>query len=229
VAEKILVVEDNQVMRRSLVRLLEAESYEVAEAANGEEGLAQFARVSPDLIIMDVNMPKMDGLQALQRLREFSRVPVLILSVRGTERDKVTGLDIGADDYLPKPFGADELLARLRALLRRRPQGEQGQQVLRLGGGELVIDLAEHRVLVNGQLLHLTPVESRLLFALAEHAGQVISTEDLKHEVWGDDPSGTTQNLKLYVLYVRRKIEPDPAQPRYLLTVRGSGYTLAGL
>jgi two-component system, OmpR family, KDP operon response regulator KdpE len=228
--EKILIVDDNQTIRSSLARLLEGEAYEVFEAADGEEGLAQYARYSPDLVIMDINMPRMNGLEAVQRLREFSAVPVLMLSVLGSENEKVTGLDVGADDYLGKPFGANELLARVRALIRRRRNQQsltEQPAVLRLGGGELVIDLAEQRVLRDGQLVHLTPLEARLLFTLAGRPGDAFGRDDLVRAIWGDDPAGTVQNLKLYVLYLRRKIERDPAQPTYVLTARGAGYKLA--
>jgi two-component system, OmpR family, KDP operon response regulator KdpE len=228
--EKILIVEDNAIMRRSLVRLLEAESYAVEEATDGEDGLAKCARIDPDLVIMDVNMPRMDGIEALRHLREVSQVPVLILSVRGTRNDKVLGLDNGADDYLGKPFGANELLARVRALLRRRPPTRpelDGSAVLRLGGGNLVIDLTDGRVVRGGQLVHLTPHEARLLFTLAGKPGEVFTHQQLIEAIWGDDPAGNLQGLKLYVLYLRRKIERDPAQPCYVVTVRGSGYSLA--
>ncbi len=227
--EKILVVEDSQAMRTSLARLLESETYAVYTAADGEAGLVEYARAQPDLVIMDINMPRMNGLQAISKLREFSGVPVLILSVRGVEEDKVAGLDVGADDYLAKPFGANELLARVRALLRRSAhQGLQtAPQVLRLGGGELVIDRATRQVLVGGQLVHLTPIEAKLLFTLAEDPGKTFTRKELLLSVWGDDSSGTSQNLKLYILYLRRKIETDPEQPRFLLTVRGTGYALA--
>jgi two-component system KDP operon response regulator KdpE len=208
---------------------LESETYEVFTAADGEAGLAEYARTQPDLVIMDINMPRMNGLQAISKLREFSGVPVLILSVRGVEEDKVAGLDVGADDYLAKPFGANELLARVRALLRRSAHQElaTAPRVLRLGGGELVIDRATRRVLVGGQLVHLTPIEAKLLFTLAEDPGKTFTRKDLIGSVWGDDSSGTSQNLKLYTLYLRRKIEADPEQPRFLLTVRGIGYALA--
>ena len=229
--EKILVVEDNAAMRLSLVRLLLEESYQVAEAVDGEDGLAQYASFTPDLVIMDINMPRMNGLEAVKHLREFSGVPILILSVRSNEMDKVYGLDVGADDYLAKPFGAEELLARVRSLLRRRVHEKLATKpdVLRLGGGELVIDLGRQQVLLNGQLVRLTPIESRLLFTLAERPGEPFTHRQLRDAVWQGDPSGTTQNLKLYILYLRRKIEPEPENPQYLLTVRGAGYMLAAL
>jgi two-component system KDP operon response regulator KdpE len=230
-AEKILVVDDNRIMRLSLARLLEAELYDVVLASDGEEALEQYARVSPDLVVMDINMPRMNGLEALRRLREFSQVPVLILSVRNTEPDKVTGLDVGADDYLTKPFGAAELLARVRALLRRQwgagRTATEGPDVVRLGGGELLIDRRAEQVLNHGQSVHLTPQESRLLFTLAQRPGQPFDHSELIKAVWGDDPAGTIQSLKLYVLYLRRKIEPDPGNPCYIITVRGAGYMLA--
>lgn len=229
--EKILIVEDSQVLRRSLVRLFESEAFQVAEASDGVEGLSQVTRFDPDLVIMDINMPRMDGLEALRRLREFSTIPVLILSVRSMLSDKVLGLDTGADDYLAKPFGVEELLARVRALLRRRQKvgRANGPSVLRLGGGELTIDLAERRALLNGRVLLLTPLESRLLFTLAERAGEVVDRKDLLRNGWPDGAEATVENLKLYVLYLRRKIEPDPAHPRYLLTARGKGYRLVSV
>jgi len=144
----------------------------------------------------------------------------------------VLGLDTGADDYLPKPFGADEFMARLRALLRRQRLREIPKErpgVLRLGGGELIIDPAAQQVLRDGQLVHLTPLEARLLFTLAQRPGETFSQKQLLATIWGDDPSGTLSNLKLYILYLRRKLEPDPENPRYVLTVRGSGYMLAGV
>ena len=229
--ERILIVEDNQAMRRSLARLLESESYDVAEASDGEEGLAAYARFTPDLVIMDVNMPRLNGLEAVKRLREFSGVPILILSVRSTEAEKVAGLDVGADDYLTKPFGVDELLARVRALLRRhkRENLPSGPRVVRLGGGDLVIDLDQQQVLRGGQVVRLTPIESKLLFALASRPGDAFTQRELLDMVWQGDSSGTTQNLKLFILYLRRKIEPDPDEPQFILTVRGTGYRLAAL
>jgi DNA-binding response OmpR family regulator len=232
VAEKILIVDDNQSMRRSLARLLETEAYQVAEAADGEEGLVEYARFLPDLVVMDINMPRMNGLEAIRQLRQFSGVPILVLSVRGSETDKVAGLDTGADDYLPKPFGAEEFLARLRALLRRQRLREIPKErpgVLRLGGGELIIDPAEQRVLCSGQVVHLTPLEAKLLFTLAQRPGEPFSQKQLLAVLWRGDPAATMSNLKLYILYLRRKLEPDPTHPRYVLTVRGSGYKLAGV
>jgi two-component system KDP operon response regulator KdpE len=228
-AEKILIVEDSEAMRNALTRLLETEAYEVFTAADGEAGLAEYARVKPDLVLMDINMPRMNGLEAIRRLREFSAVPILVLSVRGSEEDKVDGLDSGADDYLAKPFGVNELLARVRALLRRHvcEAPAEGPHVLRLGGGTLIIDQSSQQVLLNGQVVHLTPIELRLLMTLAQQPGKTFTRKELIRAVWGTDSSGTSQNLKLFVLYLRRKIEPNPEEPRFLLTARGFGYTLA--
>lgn len=230
--EKLLIVEDNRTLRQSLKSLFEDEAYEVIEAASGEEGLAEFARTSPDLVIMDINLPKMSGLETIRRLREYSGVPILVLSVRGSEADKVTGLDLGADDYLAKPFGFAELLARVRALLRRHKTYEPVREkpnVLRLGGGELVIDMAEDRVLLRGQVVQLTPIERKLLWTLASKPGETFGQRELVRAVWEGSSSGTSQNLKLFILYLRRKIEPNPENPRYLQTVRGVGYRLADL
>ncbi len=232
-SEKILIVEDSPALRQSLARLLQAELYDVVQAIDGVDGLQKASLCQPDLIIMDVNMPRMDGLSALQRLREFSAVPVLLLSVRNSQNDRVIGLDIGADDYLAKPFGVEELLARVRALLRRQRFAHIGQAErpasLRLGGGELTIDLTERRVLFNGQLVRLTPLEARLLFKLAERPGVAISRQELLAAAWEDDSNATDENLKLYILYLRRKLEPDPTHPRYILTARGIGYQLAAV
>ncbi len=227
---RILVVEDEKKVASFVKMGLEEESYAVDVSYDGEEG-GVLAETNPyDLIILDIMLPKKSGLSVLRELRDKGiNTPVLLLTALGTVEDKVAGLDVGADDYLAKPFGANELLARVRALLRRSAhQGLQAApQVLRLGGGELVIDRATRRVLVGGQLVHLTPIEAKLLFTLAEDPGKTFTRKELIRSVWSDDSSGTSQNLKLYILYLRRKIEADPEQPRFLLTVRGTGYALA--
>ena len=221
----ILVVDDDQRMRRLLRLNLEKEGYRVAAAEDGPMGLEIAELDPPDLILLDVMMPGMDGFTVLQRLREFSDVPVILLTAKGEEQDKVRGLDLGADDYLTKPFGPAELLARVRANLRRRQPGEVTPTTLTVD--DLTINMARRRVKRGDQEIRLTPTEYKLLYELASNAGKVLLHSDLLARVWGPEYRDEVDYLWTYVRYLRNKIEPDPAHPRYILSEPGVGYMLA--
>jgi two-component system, OmpR family, KDP operon response regulator KdpE len=222
----ILAVDDDQRMRRLLRLNLEKEGYRVVTADDGPAGLELAELEPPDLILLDVMMPKMDGFTFLQRLREFSDVPVILLTAKGEEQDKVRGLDLGADDYLTKPFGPAELLARVRANLRRRQPGEVAPATITVD--DLTINVARRRVIRGDQEIRLTPTEYKLLYELASHAGKVLLHSDLLARVWGPEYRDEVDYLWTYVRYLRNKIEPDPAHPRYILSEPGVGYMLAG-
>jgi DNA-binding response OmpR family regulator len=222
----ILVVDDDPRMLRLLRLNLERAGYRVATEGDGVAALDRVALERPDLILLDVMMPAMDGFTFLARLREFSAIPVILLTAKGEERDKVQGLDLGADDYLTKPFGPAELLARVRAVLRRRAQpGEATPSILSIG--DLTIDLARRRVVRQGEQIHLTPTEYKLLRELATNRGKVLLHGELLARVWGPEYRDEVDYLWTYVRYLRQKIEPDPAHPRYLLSEPGVGYVLA--
>ncbi len=228
-ATKILVVDDAKETTWLLDRILTDAGYEIETASNGVEGLRQAYAFRPDLILLDVMMPDMDGWTMLSRLREFSDVPVILLTAVGDELDKVHGLDLGADDYLTKPFGMEELKARIRATLRRvasLPSATE-DHVLRFDNGHLVIDPSRHQVTVGGQAVDLTPTEYKLLLYLAYNAGRVLTFDQILDNVWGPGYEDSTTNIKVYVWCLRRKIEADPNNPRYILTRRGAGYYLA--
>jgi len=222
----ILVVDDDFRMQR-LVRVnLERAGYTVATVDNAEAAIESVDLNPPNLIILDVMMPLMDGLTCLRRVREFSDVPVILLTAKGEERDKVQGLDLGADDYLTKPFGPAELLARVRAVLRRRTHVSDVAPSV-LTAGDLTINLARRRVLRNGQEIRLTPTEYKLLYELATNQGRVLMHSDLLARVWGSEYRDEVEYLWTYVRYLRNKLESDPANPRYILSEPGVGYLLA--
>ena len=222
----VLVVDDDPRMSRLLRLNLERAGYRVVTAANGAEALEMADLEGPDLIVLDVMMPVMDGFTCLQRLREFSTVPVILLTAKGEEKDKVHGLDLGADDYLTKPFGPAELLARVRAALRRGPlPAETLPTVLTVDG--LTIDLARRRVVRDGQEIRLTPTEYKLLYELASNQGRVLLHGDLLSRVWGPEYRDQVDYLWTYVRYLRHKLEPDPAHPRYIVSEPGVGYLFA--
>ena len=200
--------------------------YRLIEAAAGKEGIVQAATQQPDLMILDLGLPDIDGMEVIRQVREWSQMPILILSARGQEHEKVTALDAGADDYLTKPFGVDELLTRLRVALRHaaRGQAEPGEPVFVLDA--LRVDLARRQVFVGEAEVHLTPIEYRLLTTLIKYAGKVVTHRQLLKEVWGPDSVFETQYLRVYMAQLRRKIEADPARPRFLLTEPGLGYRL---
>jgi two-component system KDP operon response regulator KdpE len=226
----ILVIEDDPPIRRFLRASLASRDYEVVEAAAGKEALMLAAQQPPDLVILDLGLPDMDGLEVIRRLRDWTAVPIVIVSARGQEKDKVAALDAGADDYLTKPFGVGELLARMRVALRHAAtlaHGE-GQESSQFAVGELNVDLAARRVFVGQREVHLTPIEYRLLTTLARHAGKVLTHRFLMKEVWGPPYVEQTHYLRIFMANLRRKIEADPARPRYLVTEQGVGYRLAG-
>jgi two-component system KDP operon response regulator KdpE len=224
----LLVVEDDPPMRRFLRVALTAAGYRVNEAATGTDGVNQAAMQPPDAILLDLGLPDIDGLEVVRRIRDWSQVPVVVISARGRERDKVVALDAGADDYLSKPFGVAELLARVRVALRHaaRVADRAAGEATRFAVGELEIDLAARRVTCAGAEIHLTPIEYRLLATLAQHAGKVLTHDFLLKEIWGPGSEGQAHNLRVFLATLRRKIEAEPARPRYLLTEQGVGYRL---
>jgi two-component system KDP operon response regulator KdpE len=221
----VVVIEDEITIRRFLRVTLHAQSYRLFEAATGAEGLVEVATRQPDVVIIDLGLPDIDGLDVIRRIREWSSVPVIVLSARGGERDKVTALDAGADDYVEKPFGTDELLARVRVALRHGAGGARDADALFTVDG-LAVDQARRVVTVNGDEVHLTPIEYKLLTILVHHAGKVLTHRQLLREVWGPTHVEDAHYLRVYMGQLRRKIERDPAQPRYLLTEPGVGYRL---
>jgi two-component system, OmpR family, KDP operon response regulator KdpE len=221
---RVLIVDDEPQIRRFLRTSLSAHGYRVLEASCGREAIALTATERPELVLLDLGLPDMDGLEVIHRLREWSTVPIIVVSVRGQEAEKIAALDGGADDYVTKPFGMGELLARLRTALRHRLQAEVEEPVFRTGG--LTVDLLRRVVTVDGQEVKLTPKEYDLLRLLVAHAGKVITHQQLLREVWGPGSVYETHYLRVYIGQLRQKLEPDPAQPRYILTEPGVGYRL---
>lgn len=218
----ILLVEDEPHIRRVLQSVLTAEGYRVFEAENGDRGLVEASTRRPDLLIVDLGLPDMDGVEVVRAVRHWSAVPILVLSARTAESDKIAALDAGADDYLAKPFGVGELLARVRALVRRRAQGGEGPPVIRFG--EVQVDLVHRTVTRGGERVHLTNIEYRLLAVLVAHAGKVMTHPHLMREVWGPGHAENSHYLRIYVSRLRQKLEPDPTEPTYLITESGVGY-----
>jgi two-component system, OmpR family, KDP operon response regulator KdpE len=221
---RILIVEDEPAIRQVLRLMLEAESYRVIEAGTAERALIEARSHQPDAAIVDLGLPDRDGLEVIRALREWSTVPVLVLSARSMEAQKIAALDAGADDYVTKPFLAGELLARLRAALRRGASDGASPPTLTLGA--TTIDLARRTARRGDAELHLTPLEYRTLMALARHGGTVVTQQALMTEVWGPGRDGDTRNLRVFIKSLRGKLEPDPARPRYILTETGIGYRL---
>jgi two-component system KDP operon response regulator KdpE len=220
---QILIVDDEIQIRRFLRISLEANGYAVDEAERGQDAILKAARSRPDLIILDLGLPDMDGLDVIRRLREWSQVPVIVLSVRDVDRDKVALLDAGADDYLTKPFSVDELLARLRTALRHARQ-EVEPFVFRCGTVE--VDLARRIVTRNGEVVKLTPTEYALLRLLVQHAGKVLTHRQILQEVWGKEYIDETHYLRVYFAQLRQKLEDDPTRPMIIHTEPGVGYRL---
>jgi DNA-binding response OmpR family regulator len=225
VSHHILIVDDDALLRRSLAFNLEKAGYRVSAAATAEDALAQARLDPPDLVLLDIGLPGMDGLDALRNLRQQIDVPVIFVTARRRELDQVLGLELGADDYVTKPFDIDVLLARIKAVLRRAvPAPARGLTPLAVG--DLVIDPAAHTMTVGGQAVALTPREFDLLYALALEAGRVISVDDLLARVWGAEYAGEPQAVYVHVRWLREKLEDDPGHPRRIVTVRGVGYKL---
>jgi two-component system, OmpR family, KDP operon response regulator KdpE len=226
-AARILLVEDELPIRRFIRALLMGEGYRVDEAHDGKEAIRSATQQPPELIILDLGLPDSDGLDVLRQLREWSQAPVIILSARDREGQKVAALDAGADDYLTKPFGAGELLARVRVALRHAARiGDEPDSSI-FEHGDLKVDLGARRVIVRGNEVKLTPLEYKLLTTLVRHAGKVLTHGTLLKEVWGPHQMRETHYLRVFMASLRRKIELDPAQPLHLLTEQGVGYRLA--
>jgi two-component system KDP operon response regulator KdpE len=219
---KVLVVDDEAAIRKAVSRALSSRGFVVEVAAGGEEALGSVRTFDPDLMVLDLNLPELDGLEVCRRVRAWSAVPILVLSVREEEADKVAALDLGADDYLTKPFGVDELMARVRALLRRTGQGSPGP--LRFSDGGLDIDLSSHTITRGGKEIHLTRTEWSLVEALAQHPGKLLTHSWLLDRVWGAGYEGDVDVLRVFVSQLRRKIEEDPRRPRIVVTDPGIGY-----
>ncbi len=220
---RILVVDDEDQIRLALVRALKARDYEVDTAADGEEALAVAEASRPDLVVLDLNLPVLDGLSVARRLRSRSQVPILVLSVREDESDKVAALDLGADDYLTKPFGIEELMARVRALLRRSAGGVAGEALRFLVDG-VEIDVGERSVRRDGEGMRLTKTEWALLETMSQHPGKLLTHRWLLERVWGPGYADDVDVLRVFVSQLRRKIEPDPSRPEIIVTDPGIGY-----
>jgi len=221
----ILIIEDDAQIRRFLRAALAAEGYRMQETTTAEEGLAQAQARQPDLILLDLGLPDRDGLEVIRGVRQWGQIPILVLSGRGQEKDKIAALDLGADDYVAKPFAVGELLARIRAGLRRSSARADGPgSVVRFGLVE--VDLDKRVVRVDAQAVHLTPNEYKLLQVLIQHAGKVLTQRQLLNEVWGTQHTEQAQYLRVYIAQLRRKLERNPARPKHLQTEPGVGYRL---
>jgi two-component system KDP operon response regulator KdpE len=220
----VLVIEDDVGLRDMLRTLLETQQYRVAEAETGERGIVEARNQRPDLVVVDLGLPDMDGASVIREIRSFAPVPILVLTARTSENDKVIALDAGADDYVTKPFGASELLARIRAVLRRRVRVGTVPASVQIGA--VIVDLSARTARGPGGAVHLTPLEYRVLECLTERAGMIVTQEQLIRDVWGPDRTDDTRRLRSYVKFLRQKLEPDPSRPRYLVTEIGVGYRL---
>jgi two-component system KDP operon response regulator KdpE len=223
----VVLIEDEPQIRRFLRATLTGQGYRLFEAPTGADGLVEVGSRQPDVVIIDLGLPDMDGIEVIRRLREWSAVPIIVLSARGQERDKVTALDAGADDYVSKPFGAGELLARIRVSLRHAAGASHEADEAAFQVGELQVDLLRRHVVVGGTEVRLTPIEYRLLTTLIRHAGKVVTHQQLLREVWGPAHTDQAHYVRIYMAHLRHKLEAEPARPRYLLTEPGVGYRLA--
>ena len=223
---RVLIIDDEPQIIRFLRIALQSEGYEVLSAENGSEGIRQAALGNPALIVLDLGLPDMDGTEVLKRLREWSQTPVLVLSVRSREDDKVQALDAGAHDYVTKPFGIQEFMARVRVLLRNRPQADAVQDVQQVAIGELLLDFVHRRITLAGEELHLSRKEYAMLTLLARHLDQVVTQQFLLEQLWGKVHRDDSHYLRILVGCLRQKLGDDPAQPRYIRTEQGVGYRL---
>jgi DNA-binding response OmpR family regulator len=226
-SEKILVIDDEETTVQLISLLLERRGYEVLKAFRAEDGLRKAYRNHPDLVLLDIMMPDMDGWELCRRLRELSDVPIIFLTARSEVKDVVKGLELGADDYVVKPYDNDELVARIKAHLRRTPTPPASEELV-FNGGDFRINFMNREVRVRNKQVHLTPKEFNLLGILVRSAGRVITRTELVKEAWGPEYSDAIDSLKLYVHYLRQKVEQDPNRPEYILTSRGVGYRFAG-
>jgi len=222
----ILIIEDEPSLQRFLRVTLEAQNFKVIEAETGEQGLRHASTSVPDLVILDLGLPDIDGVEVTRRLREWSAIPILIVSARGKEQDKVIALDAGADDYLTKPFGVGELLARVRVVLRHLAAADRRTGEAVFESGDLKVDLSRRETIVDGKSIHLTPNEFKLLSVLIKNVGKVMTHRQLLREVWGPGSGDETHYLRVYMNQLRQKLETDASRPKHLLTEPGVGYRL---
>jgi two-component system KDP operon response regulator KdpE len=222
----VLVVEDEPQMRKFIRISLSSHDYRVLEASSGADGLQQASAYTPDIVLLDLGLPDMDGLEVTRRVREWSAMPILVISARGQEESKIKALDGGADDYLTKPFGAGELIARIRVALRHAARVTGTPTTVVEIGEDVRVDLVKRIVLVRGEEVHLTPIEYKLLAALVKHAGMVLTHRHLLEQVWGPGHAHQMQYLRVYMTQLRHKLENDPARPKFLVTETGIGYRL---
>ena len=223
----VVLIEDEPQIRRFLRATLTGQGYRLFEAPTGADGLVEVGSRQPDVVIIDLGLPDIDGIEVIRRLREWTAVPIIVLSARGQERDKVTALDAGADDYVSKPFGAGELLARIRVALRHTAGASHEADEAEFKVGELHVDLLRRHVAVGAAEVRLTPIEYKLLTTLIRHAGKVVTHQQLLRDVWGPAHTDQAHYVRIYMAHLRHKLEAEPARPRYLLTEPGVGYRLA--
>ena len=219
----VVLIEDEPQIRRFLRATLTGQGYRLFEATTGADGLVEVGSRQPDVVIVDLGLPDIDGIDVIRRLREWTAVPIIVLSARGQERDKVTALDVGADDYVSKPFGADELLARIRVALRHTAGASHEGDDATFQVGALRMDLLRRQVFVGDREVRLTPIEYKLLAALVRHAGKVVTHAQLLRDVWGPTHTDQAHYVRVYLAHLRHKLETEPARPRYLLTEPGVG------
>jgi DNA-binding response OmpR family regulator len=222
-SEKILIIDDEEPTVQLIGMLLERRGFEVIKAYRAEDGLRKAYRYQPDLVLLDIMMPEMDGWEVCKRLREMSDVPIIFLTARIDVKDVVKGLEMGADDYVVKPYENDELVARVRAHLRRSPRSSMSEELI-FDGGDFRVNFMNREVWVRNELKHLTPKEFNLLGVLVRNAGRVVSRDELVTQAWGEEYGDAIDSLKLYIHYLRQKVELNPEQPEYILTSRGVGY-----
>ena len=223
----VVLIEDEPQIRRFLRATLTSQGFRLFEATTGADGLVEVGSRQPDVVIIDLGLPDVDGVEVIRRLREWTAVPIIVLSARGQERDKVMALDAGADDYVSKPFGAGELLARIRVALRHTAGASHEADEATFKVGELRVQLLRRQVFVGDGEVHLTPTEYKLLTTLVRHAGKVVTHQQLLREVWGPTHTDQAHYVRVYMAHLRHKLEAEPARPRYLLTEPGVGYRLA--